>query len=259
MTSSRPLAAHLARRRLDAALDNLAVTFRGMTARPDENNCECHWGGAEELARLKVPDIELDHDLLQRTWRASDWIDHAAVLRRILPQFARSLVAGRVEPFLGPEEIGRSFHRGRWQRWPDGQAAAVGEFLHAWWTRTLTDPAPAVPAHELLAVVVEASGTLTPWLTRWEAQTGVPATQHLTEAAAHWEYHLLGDELPWEAWDSEDDGGEMRAELTAWLLDHARPRLIAHGAPDELLHRIRLVGLTGPARWEDPYWPDHRY
>lgn len=145
MTSSRPSAAHPARRRLDAALDNLAVAFRGMTARRDENNCECHWGSAEDLALLKVPDIELDDDLLQRTWRASDWSDHAAVLRRILPQFARSLVAGRVEPFLGPEEIGRSFDRGHWQQWPGEQAAAVREFLHAWWTHTLTDPHPHRP------------------------------------------------------------------------------------------------------------------
>ncbi|MES9508637.1 hypothetical protein ABWJ92_19810 [Streptomyces sp. NPDC000609] len=258
MTSSRPSAAHPVRR-LDAALDGLAVTFRGMTARPDENNCACHWGSAEDLALLKVPDIELDDDLLQRTWRAVDWSDHAAVLRRILPQFARSLVAGGVEPFLGPEEIGRSFARGRWRQWPAEQAGAVREFLHAWWAHTLTDPAPAVPAHELLALLAESSGALTPWLAHWETRTGTPATRHLTEAADHWEYHLLGDALPWDAWDSEGDGEERRAELTAWLLHHARPRLVAHGAPAELLHGIRLLGLTGPARWEDPHWPDHRY
>ncbi|MFD7529539.1 hypothetical protein ACFV8E_18385 [Streptomyces sp. NPDC059849] len=259
MTSSRLSAAHPARRRLDAALDGLAVTFRGMTARPDEDNCECHWGSAEELALLKVPDIELDDDLLRRTWRPVDWSDHAAVLRRILPQFARSLVAGRVEAFLGAEEIGRSFDRGHWQQWPAEQAAAVREFLHAWWTHTLTDPAPAVPAHELLALLVEASGALTPWLAHWESQTGTTADRHLTAAVDDWEYDLLGDDLPWDAWDSEDDEGERRAELTAWLLNHARPRLIAHGAPDELLQRIRLLGLTGPARWEDPHWPHHRY
>ncbi|MFJ1643231.1 hypothetical protein [Streptomyces sp. NPDC088256] len=40
---------------------------------------------------------------------------------------------------------------------------------------------------------------------------------------------------------------------------HPARRLDAHGAPDELLHRIRLLGPTGPARWQDPYWPDHRY
>ena len=54
------------RLRLDAALNRMAVTFRGMTARPDENNCECHWGSAEDLAQLKVPDVELDPDLLRR-------------------------------------------------------------------------------------------------------------------------------------------------------------------------------------------------
>ncbi|MBT2232269.1 hypothetical protein [Nonomuraea sp. NEAU-A123] len=55
-----------ARLRLDAALADLAVTFRGMTARPDEHNCPCHWGSAENLALLKVPDVELYPDLLRR-------------------------------------------------------------------------------------------------------------------------------------------------------------------------------------------------
>jgi hypothetical protein len=79
------LADHPARRRLSAALDNLVVTFHGMTAHPDEHNCECHWGSLEELSLLKTPDVELEPDLLRRTWRAIDWTDHAAVLRRILP------------------------------------------------------------------------------------------------------------------------------------------------------------------------------
>lgn len=43
----------------------------------------------------------------------------------------------------------------------------------------------------------------------------------------------------------------MCAELTAWLLRHAPARLRAHGAPEELLHQIRLLGLTGPERWDE--------
>ncbi|MEU4352937.1 hypothetical protein [Streptomyces sp. NPDC023838] len=39
-----------------------------MTARSDEAQCDCHWGSAEELALLKVPDVVLDPDLLRRTW-----------------------------------------------------------------------------------------------------------------------------------------------------------------------------------------------
>jgi hypothetical protein len=242
--------------RLDAALDGLAVTFRGMTARPDESNCTCHWGSAEDLALLRTPDVELYPDLLDRTWRASDWDDCGAVLRRVLPQLSRALVGGLVEPWSGMHEVGRWFAIGHWERWPADHAGPVREFLDAWWVHTLTDPDPAVPAYELLALVAEASGTLTPWLATWEALEHPQATGHLARAADRWEYDLLGDELPWDAWH---DGEGMRGELTAWLVRHAAVRLRAHGAPEELLHRIRLLGVTGPARWQDPHWPGHRY
>jgi hypothetical protein len=246
-----------ARPRLDAALDGLTTAFGGMTAHPDEHNCECHWGSAEELAQLKVPDTELDLDLLERTWQAPDWSDHASVLRRILPQFATALVSGLVKPpIFGMAEAGHSFARAHWQRWPAPQAEAVRDFLNAWWAHTLTDPDPAVPAYEVLALCTEASATLTPWLTTWESLTDPVADRHLAEAAAQWEYDLLGDQLPWDAWDNKED---TRAELTAWLVRNAPARLRAHGVSEELLHRIRLLGLTGPDRWEDPHWPGHSY
>ena len=120
-----------ARLRLDRALDGLAVTFRGMTARGDENQCACHWGSAEELAQLKVPDVELDPDLLHRTWYAGDWNDHGAVLRRILPQFARALVSGLVEPMFGMDEVGRSFARGHWRQWP-APGSGAAPFRREW-------------------------------------------------------------------------------------------------------------------------------
>lgn len=253
MTSHDPPPARL---RLDAALDHLATTFRGATAHPDEHNCSCHWGSAEELAQLKVADPELHPDLLRRTWQAVDWRDHASVLRRILPQFARGLVNGLLESVHDVQEAGRSFARGHWQQWPAGQAEAVGDFLHAWWAHTLTDPDPVLPAYHALALSAEASATLSPWLHTWEALTGPAADRHLAEAAAQWEYELLGGLLPWNAWEYED---EMRAELTAWLVRHAPARLRAVGASEELLNRVRLLGLTGPDRWDDPHWPGHRY
>jgi hypothetical protein len=160
------LADHPARRRLSAALDNLAITFRGMTAHPDEHNCTCHWGSSAELSLLKTPDVELEPDLLRRTWQAWDWTDRAAVLRRILPQFATALVAGRAEPLFGLEEAGYCFALGRWQQWPDDQAGPVREFLHAWWVQSLTDPDAIVPAHQVFAMCGEASGTLGPWARR---------------------------------------------------------------------------------------------
>ncbi|MGW9449689.1 hypothetical protein [Streptomyces sp. NPDC055632] len=246
-----------ARIRLDRALDGLAVTFRGMTARSDEVQCDCHWGGAEELALLKVPDVVLDPDLLRRTWTAPDWRDHGAVLRRVLPQFAGALVTGRERSGFRMYEAGRAFARGEWSRWPERQAGAVREFLHAWWAGTLTDPAPAVPAHELLELCAEASGTLGPWLAAWEALDEDVADRHLAEAAEHWEYDLLGDELPWRTREEENEE-LFRTGLAAWLVRHAPVRLGPSGVHEDLLHRVRLMGLTGPARWEDPHWPGHR-
>jgi hypothetical protein len=247
-----------ARLRLDRALDRLDVTFRGMTADADEAQCECHWGSAEELALLKVPDVELDPDLLYRTWHAPDWDDHGAVLRRILPQFARALVGGLVQPYL-MGEVGRSFSAGDWHRWPARQNTAVGEFLHAWWAHSLTDPDPVVPVHKLLWVCTDASGIISPWLTVWEGLDHPVADRHLAEAAAQWEYDLLRDELPWNMWLWEDDDTDAaRTELAAWLVRHAPARLRAEDdATEELLHGIRLLGLTGPARWEDPHWSSH--
>lgn len=246
-----------ARIRLDRALDRLTATFRGMTTHPEEDNCDCHWGSREELALLKLPDAELSPDLLRRTWNAPDWSDHGAVLRRVLPQFTRDLVSGRVEPMSGMYEVGRSFARGHWRQWPAPQSAAMWEFLHAWWAHSLVDPAPAVPVHELLALCTGASHTLGPWLAVWETLDHDVSDRHLAEAAAQWEYDLLGDQLPWDPWGNETD--HQRHELASWLARHAPTRLHAPKVPETLLHRIRLIGLTGPARWEDPHWPGHRY
>ena len=83
------------------------------------------FSSAQELALLKVPGVELDPDLLRRTWAATDWHDHASVLRRVLPQLATALVGGRVEPWIGLDEVGQSFARGAWQQWQAEQTQAV--------------------------------------------------------------------------------------------------------------------------------------
>ncbi|WP_306966923.1 hypothetical protein [Streptomyces afghaniensis] len=207
---------------------------------------------------MKTPDVELEPDLLRRTWQAIDWTDHAAVLRRILPQFARVLVAGRVEPLFGLEEAGYSFARGCWQQWPGEQADSVSEFLHAWWVQSLSDPDAVVPAHQVFTVCAEASGTLGPWFADWEEQTGHLSDRRLIEAVAEWECELLRDALPWTVGWYEHDEEELRAELVAWLLGHAATRLREAGASADLQHRIRLLGLADEDRWTDPHWPGYR-
>ncbi|MEW1910343.1 hypothetical protein AB0442_18105 [Kitasatospora sp. NPDC085895] len=246
-----------ARTRLDAALEAVAVVFHGATAHPKEYNCPCHWGSAEELALLKVPGVELDPDLLRRSWQAPDWSDHGVVLRRVLPQLAAAVVDCRSESFRYRDEIGLSFARGRWQEWPREQASAVREFLHAFWAYSLVSPDPVAGAQETLVLCVEASGELEPWLEVWEVLEHPMADRHLAKAVDTWDYDLLVDELPWSTWHDNKD--EMVAVLTDWLTRHAPARLAAHNAPDDLLQRLRLIGLTGPARWNDPHWPHHYY
>jgi hypothetical protein len=60
--------------------------------------------------------------------------------------WVRFLHAVEVPWYLASRVEARDFALGHWQQWPAEQAAAVEEFLHAWWAHTLTDPDPAVPA-----------------------------------------------------------------------------------------------------------------
>ncbi|MCX4779318.1 hypothetical protein [Streptomyces sp. NBC_01264] len=249
-----------ARVRLDRALAHLAVAFRGLAAPADEKQCDCHWGSPEELALLKLPGTgpgtDIDPDLVHRTWSAPDWNDHGAVLRRILPQFARELTGGLGAYAWDVGRVGDSFHRAEWQQWPAPQSAAVGEFLHAWWAHTLLTPDPAFPAREVLQMCTEASGSIGPWLADWETLHHPVADQHLADTVDHWERDLLCYALPWYTrsfWPDEEEA--VRAELTDWLATRAPARLRAHGAPEVVLHTVRLLSLADTDRWNDPHWP----
>lgn len=213
--------------RLDAALLRLAVVLRGETARPDEHNCECHWGSAEELALLKTPDVALDPDLLRRSWQPSDWTDHGAVIRRVLPQLAEALTDRRSESYACRDEVGVSLARGHWQAWPPQQAAAVEEFLAAYWEDGLLAVGTAEDAAQTLALCAEASGGLVPWLDLWAALDHPAARRNLAAAAEAWADDLARTgELPWRTWQDDADG--MAAVLAAWLADRA-PGVSASG------------------------------
>lgn len=47
---------------------------------------------------------------------------------------------------------------------------------------------------------------------------------------------------------------QILTRRTRRIVRHAPDRLRAHGVPEELLHRVRLLGLNIPARWDDPHW-----
>ncbi|MGV9763191.1 hypothetical protein [Micromonospora tulbaghiae] len=233
---------------LHEALAGVAATFQGMTAHRQESNCECHWGSAEELALLKTPDVPLDEDLLRRTYWTTDWRYPGPLLRRILPQLTRSLVAGRVMPMAGMESLGYLFTTARWQEWPKGQRDALREFLDAWWLHVLVEPDAKVPAHEALELIAETTGKLTPWLAVWTGSLAdAVARRRLATAVDEWMDDLLGDGLPWSSWHNEDTWG---AALSLWVIRHAPAALREHNASSELLDYIRLLGLPYADRWD---------
>ncbi|MEH0830311.1 MULTISPECIES: hypothetical protein [unclassified Micromonospora] len=233
---------------LDEALAGVAATFQGMTAHRQESNCECHWGSAEELALLKTPDVPLDEDLLRRTYWTTDWRYPGLLLRRILPQLTRSLVAGRVMPMAGMESLGYLFTSARWQEWPKGQRDALRRFLDAWWLHVLVEPDAKVPAHEALELIAEITGRLTPWLAVWtESLADAVARRRLVTAVEEWMDDLLVDRLPWSSWHNEDTWG---AALSLWVIRHAPAPLREHEVSSDVLDHIGLLGLPYADRWD---------
>ncbi|MFF8288629.1 hypothetical protein ACF068_05255 [Streptomyces sp. NPDC016309] len=230
---------------LEAALHRVRRAFAGMTARPDESNCPCHWGSEEELRLLKTPDVPLDPDLLHRTWSAPDWRDHAAVTRRVLPQFAEALAAGECDE---AGRAGRSLAMAGWRTWPE--APVVRAFLDAWWARTLERDAPPRPAYDVFETCVVASGSVTPWLAAWSRRTDPTADRHLLAAARWWVDDLERDEYPSYDVHWDDDEEELARELSAWLGRHAPARLAALGAEPALVDRLTMLGV--PSEWRRP-------
>ncbi|MEU5421622.1 hypothetical protein ACH4UT_05295 [Streptomyces sp. NPDC020799] len=216
-----------------------------MTACPWESNCECHWGSREELALLKIPDVVLDPDLLHRTWSVPDWQDHAAVMRRVLPQLTEALARGEA---LHTEQVGLSLKRAGWHDWPEEQSAAVSEFLRAWWDHVLGTASQ--PAPDVFEICVTASGTVTPWLAAWESRRSPVADRHLLDAVEGWVYELEGDRLPFHWWYFYDNEAAVVGELNAWLASHAPARVVAQGAPLALVERVRRLGMPFQLRWD---------
>lgn len=136
-----------------------------------------------------------------------------------------------------------------------GADRGVQTFLHAWWADSLSAPDATVPAYEVLAFCAEASRILSPWLAIWEEMLTQPlADMRLAEAVEHWELDLLEDQLPWDTRYYGDEEA-LRVELAGWVIRHAPARLRACGASEQLLHSVRLLSVTGLARFDDPHWP----
>lgn len=232
---------------LDAALVGIDTAFDGFTS-PDETGCGyCH--APEETAYLRTPNVRIPVDVVRYYLFevSGHFDDHAAVMRRLLPQAARAMADGS----LGAIAYGaHGLSQVDWRAWPAEQATAIETFLHAWWQDALATPEPPYGICDTFDTCVTIARTVTPFLEGWAP--GPVAEAHLAHCADAWLYDLLSDASPFSWWyDDTVDAGV--AELRAWLSGPGAARLHAAGEGD-LATRAELLGLPHDERWAHPYW-----
>ncbi|MFI5553021.1 hypothetical protein [Streptomyces sp. NPDC051738] len=232
---------------LDAALAGVDTAFDGFTS-PDETGCGyCH--ASEETAYLRTPNVRIPVDVVRYyLFEVPDHFnDHAAVMRRLLPQAARAMADGT----LGSIAYGaHGLSRVDWRSWPAEQATAIQAFLHAWWQDALATPEPPYGIDDIFDTCVTIARTVTPFLEGWAL--GPVADVHLAHCADVWLYDLVSDFSPFSWWyhDTMDAGV---AELRAWLSGPGAARLHVAGEYD-LATRSELLALSHDERWAHPYW-----
>jgi hypothetical protein len=232
---------------LDAALADIETVFSGF-ASPGETGCGlCH--APEETAYLRTPHTRVPLDVVRYyLFEVPDHFDdHAAVMRRLLPQAARALAEGTLDA-IGYGAPGLS--RVDWRSWPTEQAAAVETFLHAWWQDSLTVPEPPYGIDDIFETCATIARTVTPFLDGWVRSPVADA--HLAYCAGTWFYDLLSDSSPFWWWydDTEDVGV---ADLRTWLAGPGAARLRAQGEP-HLAVQAELLALPYDERLAHPHW-----
>ncbi|MFF5481188.1 hypothetical protein ACFY5C_28225 [Streptomyces sp. NPDC012935] len=232
---------------LDAALADIDTVFNGF-ASPGETGCERCFR-PEETAYLRTPYTRVPAELVGRFFfKVPDHFeDHAAVMRRLLPQAAHATAEGTLDG-IGRGNPGLS--RVDWRAWPAQQAAAVEAFVHAWWQHVLTTPEPPYPVHDVFETCAMILGAMAPLLDEWDVHPIADA--HLVRCADTWLYDLITDHSPFHWW-YHDDAEPVIAEIQSWLARNAPSRLRAANEPD-LATRAELLALPYDERWAHPYW-----
>ncbi|MDF3141916.1 MULTISPECIES: hypothetical protein [unclassified Streptomyces] len=231
---------------LDAALADIDTVFNGF-ASPTEIGCERCFD-PQETAYLRTPYTRVPADLVRRfVFKVPDHFeDHAAVMRRLLPQTARAMADGSMDVAWW----GHGLTRVDWHSWPTEQSDAIQAFLTAWWRDALASPEPPHPVTDVFDSCSSIAGTVTPFLADWIRHP--VADTHLVSCARRWMADLLADDLPLTCGFDEGKEGAV-AELQSWFARNAPARLRAQGEPG-LATEAELLALPYDDRWAHPYW-----
>ncbi|MER6288268.1 hypothetical protein [Streptomyces sviceus] len=231
---------------LEAALADIETVFNGF-ASPGEAVCSvCDL--PEEIAYLRTPYVRIPVDVVrQYTFQVSGHFDDQdAAMRRLLPQGARALTEGAMDP------LGLGYHGLTvvdWRSWPERQAAAVETLVLAWWRDVLATPRPPYSITEIFELCAAILRSATALLDLW--RPGPVADAHLAQCVDWWLEDLLGDDTPFRWWLHGEEAA--LPGLRSWLAAHAPARLRAQGEPD-LAARAELLALPYEERWAHPYW-----
>ncbi|MEU9667786.1 hypothetical protein AB0J81_23045 [Streptomyces bobili] len=233
---------------LAAALADIDTVFNGF-ASPDETGCGyCH--APVETAYLRTPYVHVPVDVVRYyLFEVGDhFTDHAASMRRLLPQAARAMADGTLGS-IG--YLPHGWSRLDWRAWPAEQGAAIEAFLIAWWQAALVTPDPPYDINDIFETCATIARTVTPFLDGWIP--GPVADAHLVHCADGWLYDLAsGDHsFTWWPYDSEDTAAV--AELRNWLGGPGAIRLRAVSQSD-LAIRAELLALPEEECWAHPYW-----
>ncbi|GHH78044.1 hypothetical protein [Promicromonospora soli] len=186
--------------RLQAALDAVDHTFDGFTCAADNPCTHCYGDRDEGLPELTIPGTLLAPDLLDSlAYRTpSLFTDHAAMVRRILPQMARRLADGTLHTYW-PEQ--HCLARSNWREWPTSQADAIRELIEAWWEDLVTTREPHHDIALAFATFAAVTGDLAAALASWPDDD--TANRHLVTVSRGWIDDLINDEDPSTSCSSE--------------------------------------------------------
>ncbi|GGJ02143.1 hypothetical protein [Streptomyces brasiliensis] len=228
---------------LDAALADIDTVFNGF-ASPTETGCgRCHL--PEETAYLRTPYTRVPADVLRMyVFEVPDHFDdHAAAMRRLLPQAAHAMADGTLD------SVGWGAHglvRVDWRAWPAQQGAAIDAFVKAWWREVLATPEPPYPVADVFETCAAVARTVTPFLDVWGR--GPVADSHLVACADTWLYDLLSDYSPFAWWDNDGEDAGV-AGLRAWLSGEGAARL-RDLAEHDLALRAELLTVPYEERFD---------
>ncbi|MBD5787888.1 hypothetical protein IF650_17145 [Cellulosimicrobium terreum] len=231
--------------RLRAALAEIDLAFGASVCSPDNVCLHCY--AEPDVAPLAVPGAVIDDSTLVSLMHKhpTSVTDHAALVRRLLPQIAHGFADGTVEATWPAQHC---LARGDWREWPYEEARVVRRFVEAWWLDRVTTPRAGSSApFETYAAIL---GDLPTALASWPEHPVADA--YLADASSRWVDDLIADENP--LWLSDDDDDEVCAVLRRWYLDTAADRLDRFGAT-ALAASARTLALPPDERFEIRYGP----